>query len=325
MEVEIITQSSELPQLFNDDFFHSRELFWIVEHTPRMFPCMAIARNKKGEIHGQILAIIQRQPTFIPFRTSNHARIYGEGTYDKTISFKEKNTIFAALLDSLVEHLREHDCHHMEISHISRKMFGYKVLRRHGFFPVPWLQIHHSLHSKRPEERANEKALYRIGRAYKTGIMTREADNDEEITILYKLIKSYYRFRKQRHIPDEKLFHLIGNSINGHIYVTTYKDKIIGGSVVVDSDKNAMIWYDTALKKRYLLHYPYHATIWHAIRTAYRQGKEHIQILNVGLPFKRSRYRNFILSFGGKPVSSYRWFHFSFSWINKLLFWYYRI
>lgn len=325
MEIRVYTNSEELPQLDCSNFFHSQELFWMIEHTPRMSPCMAIAQDESGKVYGQILAIIRHRFTFLPFHLFDHARIYGEGTYDNNTTFKDKSQLFSDLINTLVKHLKAHGCRHIEISHISKKMFGYKALRKQRFFPVPWTQIHNSLHSKQPEERAEDKTLYRIARAYKTGIVTREAQNDEEIKKLYRLVKSYYRFRKQRHIPDEKLFLLIGQSINGHIYVTIYKDKIIGGSLVVDSGKDAMLWYDTALKKRYLLHYPHHATIWHAIQMAYQQGREHIQILNIGLPFKHSKYRNFMLSFGGKPISSYRWFHFSMPWINNFLFWYYRI
>jgi hypothetical protein len=41
--------------------------------------------------------------------------------------------------------------------------------------------------------------------------------------------------------------------------------------------------------------------------------------MDVGLPFKKSHYRDFILKFGGKEVSSYRWFRFTFGWLNHLM------
>jgi hypothetical protein len=46
--------------------------------------------------------------------------------------------------------------------------------------------------------------------------------------------------------------------------------------------------------------------------------------MDVGLPFKKNRYRDFILSFGGKEVGTYRWFRFSIPWMNKLVGWFYR-
>jgi hypothetical protein len=44
----------------------------------------------------------------------------------------------------------------------------------------------------------------------------------------------------------------------------------------------------------------------------------------VGLPFRKNTFRDFILRFGGKPVSTFRWFRCSIRWINSLLKWIYR-
>jgi hypothetical protein len=46
--------------------------------------------------------------------------------------------------------------------------------------------------------------------------------------------------------------------------------------------------------------------------------------MDVGLPFRKNSFREFILSFGGKPVSTVRWFRCSIRWINGLLSWIYR-
>lgn len=66
MEIRVYTNSEELPQLDCSNFFHSQELFWMIEHTPRMFPCMAIAQDESGKVYGQILAIIRHRFTFLP-------------------------------------------------------------------------------------------------------------------------------------------------------------------------------------------------------------------------------------------------------------------
>ena len=46
--------------------------------------------------------------------------------------------------------------------------------------------------------------------------------------------------------------------------------------------------------------------------------------MDVGLPFSKNPFREFILRFGGKEQSTYRWFRFSIRWVNKLLRWLYR-
>jgi hypothetical protein len=46
--------------------------------------------------------------------------------------------------------------------------------------------------------------------------------------------------------------------------------------------------------------------------------------MDVGLPFQKNPFREFILRFGGKEQSTYRWFRFGIRWINRLLTWLYR-
>ena len=65
-------------------------------------------------------------------------------------------------------------------------------------------------------------------------------------------------------------------------------------------------------------------TIWHAIDNAYSRGYSHIHFMDVGLPFSKNPFREFILRFGGKPVSTYRWFRFSARWLNTVMSWRYK-
>ncbi|WP_315358326.1 GNAT family N-acetyltransferase [Prevotella nigrescens] len=327
MEVKtsIITRSKDLPELCKGTFFHSRDLFCMLEQIPRLKPCMVVATDENGETIGQILAQIRVKRRILGINFTRRARVYSEGCYQDGIDNTEKGKLFDAMTDALVHHLLRHRCYHIELSDISKKMFGYRTLRKHGFVPIPWIQVHHSLHSRAPEERASEKVLQRVKRALENGFETRSAMDKAEIHQLYRLIKRYYILRKQRYIPHEELFQQIGNSAFGHVYVTLYKGRMVGGSVVVDSGRDSMLWFDAAMEKRYILYHPHTLTVWYAIKEAHRRKQDHIHILNLGLPFSRSKYRDFILSFGGKPVSSYRWFRFSNSLMRRFMFWYYQI
>ena len=46
--------------------------------------------------------------------------------------------------------------------------------------------------------------------------------------------------------------------------------------------------------------------------------------MDVGLPFRKNPFRDFLLRFGGKEVSSYRWFRISIRWVNRLASWLWR-
>ena len=100
--------------------------------------------------------------------------------------------------------------------------------------------------------------------------------------------------------------------------------KVIGCSAVVYSERNAYLWYAAYLRKSYLHLHPDIITIWDTIKDAHRRGCEHICFMDVGLPYKKNPFREFILSFGGKEQSTYRWFRFSIRWVNALLAWIYR-
>jgi hypothetical protein len=186
------------------------------------------------------------------------------------------------------------------------------------------MQIHNSLHSKSPELRIDEDVLEHIHHAYDNGAVTREARNEEEVMAVFRLLKRYYRFRFQRFIPDVSMFMQLHKSRHGSVNVTIYRGKVIGGSIVAYSEKNAYLWFEASKKKRYPLLRPHMLTVWHALKDSYDRQREHIFFMNVGLPFRKNLYREFILHFGGKPVSTFRWFHFTFHWLNRLLAWVYR-
>lgn len=51
-------------------------------------------------------------------------------------------------------------------------------------------------------------------------------------------------------------------------------------------------------------------TIWQALSDAQEQDAQHLHFMDAGLPLKSNLYREFILGFGGKPVTKFRWFRF---------------
>lgn len=65
-------------------------------------------------------------------------------------------------------------------------------------------------------------------------------------------------------------------------------------------------------------------TIWYALKYAHEHGYAHFRFMDAGLPWKQNLYREFLLNFGGKPVTSYRWFRFYTRIINKILYWIYK-
>lgn len=315
-QTAIYTRGDTLPPMDDGNFFHSPELFHIVERTPGQRPCMAVATDEKGRVVGHILVFLLRASWMPLLYWQAHA--YGEGDYADDVNSEE---VFGLLLEALVRRLRRRLCFFIEFSDVSRKMFGYRYFRAQGFFPIPWQEIHNSLHSMDPHDRLQPRMLKKIEHTYQQGVETREVTTEEELDRFVHLVRGFYRWKVHRIVPPEKQIAEIYRSDNGCLFATLYKGRLIGGCVCVYSEGNAYLWYLASLRKRYAWLHPAMMTVWQAIIWAWKHNYAHIYFLDAGLPYPNNPFREFILRFGGKPVAKYRWFRFSIGWLNKLLSW----
>ena len=120
-EVRIINKSEELPEISQDNFFHSKDLFLMMEQTPGCTPYMAISYDSDGNIMGNLFAVVYRRGSFIPPYLYSNARIYGEGEYRPGV---DKNAIFGEMMLAFTRLFRRKMCLYIEFSNLSKKMFG---------------------------------------------------------------------------------------------------------------------------------------------------------------------------------------------------------
>ena len=322
LNTQIYTSNDELPEgLAGTDFFHSATLFRLCRQTPRHRPYMVVVEQEGQGIVAQLLALVRYRSSWFPPYFYMHCRIYGEGVYAKS-ALQQKDELFGMMLDMLTHHIGRRVLY-IEVSNLSQKMFGYKAFRQSGYFPVRWMSIHNSLHSRTPEERISERMRQRIDDAYARGVTTTMAEGEEDFKALTKLLRHHNWLKPKRYVPPDEFFKGIGIE-DGRLFVTKYHGHVIGCSVVVYSQQQAYLWYSAYRRKSFALLHPAETTIWHAIKDAHRRGYEHIFFLDVGLPFRKNPFREFILRFGGKPVSTYRWFRISLGWANSLCSWFFR-
>lgn len=320
-QVNVITHSNELPELPEQNFFHSVTLFRMYETTSGHRPMMAIAYDREGHIMGHLLAIIRRRGAFMPPYLYSQGRIFGEGVYADGVDQEE---VFSILLKAVTRRFRRHLCLYTEFSDISTKMFGYRYFRENNYFPIQWQEIHNSLYNRPPEERLTTKMRHRLRQSERLGVITRKIANAEELHAFYKLLHGKKKLKIRRFIPPEKLFMELNKSSHADIFITLYKEKIIGGSVCLYSNGNAYLWFAASKQKVYWRLHAQSQTVWNAIKYAYENNYAHMYFLDVGLPFKNTPYKEFILNFGGNPVTKFRWFRFSVHWINSLFSWFFR-
>jgi hypothetical protein len=125
----------------------------------------------------------------------------------------------------------------------------------------------------------------------------------------------------RRHFPSIDFFQLLEKQMprKSRIFIVTYKDKVIGGSVCIYSNDSAYLWFSGGMRKTYALQYPGILAVWQALRDAKERGYRHLEFMDVGLPFHKHGYREFVLRFGGKQISTRRWFRFRWEWLNRVL------
>ena len=323
LAIHIYPSGNKLPDgLSEEHFFHSPQFFTLCRQTPRIRPYMVTAETEEGRVVAQMLALVRYRSSWMPPYLYRHCQIFGEGVYADDLADR-RSEVFGQMLQSLTSRLGRWMLY-IEVSHLSQKMFGYREFRAAGFFPVRWMSIHNSLHSHTPEERISDRMKQRIDSAYERGLVTDEVVDDNDFRSFMQLLRHHNWLKPKRYIPDDRFFSGLRQSGHGRLYLTRFHGHVIGCSAVVVSHGQAYLWYAAYRRKSYVPLHPDILTIWHAIKDAHSQGLQHIYFMDVGLPFRKNTFRDFILRFGGKPTSTYRWFRCSIRWINALLSWIYR-
>ena len=149
------------------------------------------------------------------------------------------------------------------------------------------------------------------------------ARSEEDVCALFTMLRQYYLPKVHRYFPDIRFFlSLISEPSRrelGKIFVVKYKGKVIGGSVCLFSGDCAYLLFSGGMRKSYAGLYPGVLAVWNAMLYAREQGYAHFEFIDAGLPFRRYGFRDFILRFGGKQLSSRRWFRVRWEWLNRLL------
>ena len=164
----------------------------------------------------------------------------------------------------------------------------------------------------------------RINNAYARGVVTDEVKTDTDFKAFMHLLRMHNKLKPKRFIPANEFFLGLMNTPNARLFLTRYNGHTIGCSAVVYSQQQAYLWYAAYRRKTFAILHPDILTIWHVLKDAHQRGYEHVFFMDVGLPFRKNVFREFILRFGGKQTSGYRWFHCTIGWINNLFSWYYR-
>ena len=147
---------------------------------------------------------------------------------------------------------------------------------------------------------------------------------EEDFKAFSRLLRRHHILKPKRYIPDDTFFKKAMESEGAELFVTKYHGWVIACAAVAYSEGDAYLWYSAFRRKTFHNLHPDTMVVWDVMKHAYDKGCQHMRFMDVGLPYGKNPYREFILRFGGKEQSTYRWFRFSIRWVNKLLAWIYR-
>lgn len=313
-------RGNELPDFQGKNTFHSKELFLIYEETPGYTPLLIVA-SKDGIPVARLLAVIRKSIRLFPPSFIKRCEVYGTGEY--LVEEQEKESIFGEMLEHLTAEVMRNSFL-IEFRNLENTMFGYKYFRANNYFSVNWLRVRNSLHNGiNVETRFSPSRLRQVKKGLKNNAVVEEAHTVEEIRDFSRMLHHVYSSRIRKHFPNIVFFQHMDTRLihgkQGKIFIVRYKDKIIGGAACIYSGDNAYLWFSGGMRKTYALQYPGILAVWKALTDAQANGYRHMEFMDVGLPFKKHGYRDFVLRFGGKQSSTRRWFRFRWQWLNNLL------
>ena len=317
MRIDIYTRIQELPTLLTGGIEHSAQLFGLLCRSSSSKPYMMVATDEQGKELAHIIIIKRRGIRLLPPVVGSWFTIYGAGVYCSSCHNREE--IFSKFIEKLFDIFDIFNSY-IEIIGIDDPRFAYATLSRHHFVPVRDHRIYISLHSKAPEERLTRSYRTHLRKSEERGSTYRIATTEQEINEGLRLLKNYYRSKIRRPLPSDDILRGLLAADKQRMFIVEHGGKIIGCSICTYHDNNAFLAFSCGLRKSYPLLYPGIVAVWAAIDDARKRGCSHIEFLESRtLVGTRSGYKNFLLNFGGKQVSTLRWYHFKWNFLNKIL------
>lgn len=316
MAIRLVTyeHSESLPPLPGKNVFHSVGLFKVLERTSGYNPFMLVAFDGDRPI-GKLLCIIRKSLFF------RKCVIYDCGEYFDTDI--KHDFIFDELLSYFTVRNKD-NFFVIEFRNLSEPLFGYRYFRKNGYFPIRRLRVINSIHHTTIDKWMGASRKRQIQHALKNGAEMGMADTRQQVYEFFRMLRNYYSSKIFRYLPTVDFFIALldmcddGKEI-GKIFTVSFRGKIIGGSCCLFSDETVYLLFSGGMRKSYPLLYPGVLAVWNAMSYSREKGYSHFEFIDAGLPFKKYGYRDFILRFGGKQLSTRRWYRMKWGWLNRIM------
>jgi len=320
-------RGSSVPDLPGNDTFHSTALFHIFEGTPGCNPIL-LTISEDGVVLAKILAVVQHIVRFVPFYIIRRCVAYGSGEY--FCEDNQRDSLFNEMLKELTIYAKRMNCFVIEVRNLHSPVSGFASFKQNSFFPVNWMRVRNTFDDddQEIEQALSPSRRRQVKQALNNGVIVGTAQTEQDIQEFAHMLKLNYLSKIGKHFPAIEFFQQIQQGIKDvhigeswqrfKIFTVKHQQKIIGGCVCIYSGNTAYVWFSGGMNKTYLRQYPSVMAIWQALKDAKASGYKHLEFMDVGTPFRKHGYRDFVLRFGGETFSTRRWFKFRWRWLNKL-------
>ncbi len=284
----------------NGHFFQSAAAFDFFTSVINYEPLLFVCENDKKEILGVLLCVIQKEHTGIAGKFSSRSICWGGPLIkdnDSTVAellLKEYEKVIAG--KAIYTQMRNmFDC--STISSVFEQ-YNFEYLE-HLNYIVPTLNRETTMKS------ISESKVRQIKKSLKAGASIIEADTLEQVESFYQLLKSLYKERVKKPLPDKsffiKFFEQCCTQGNGKYLLIKFEEKIIGGIMCPLTPNKAIYeWYVAGNDVQYKQLYPSILATYAAIDYGLQNNLQHFDFMGAGKPDQDYGVREFKSKFGGE-------------------------
>ena len=287
-------------------WFHLQPVTGYLPYKKQFYPILVVATND-DDILGVVVAFHIRNQSLRSLDPYT-SRIQANGNALIKPDYPEKKHVLSLLLDEILNY-SERKTSILEFRNSYDTNADIKIWLHKGFSYHDHLNLIKKISTQeRLWNELGENRRRQILKATKNGTQIRVAENEQQITSFYFILKELYQEKVKKALPPLNFFFDFFTRCQKHgkgVILLAFKgNRVIGGMVCPIQERNVMYeWYVCGLDKEYSSNHPSIMVTWYALLYACNNGIKTFDFMGLGKPGIPYGVRDFKLRFGGEVVN----------------------
>jgi len=282
----------------NGNFFQSTLYFNFIKSLPQYEPISIVVQDDEGNITGSLIAVIQKEKSFIKSKFSRRCIVIGGPILEK-----DNEKVMDLLLQELVKIVKKRSIYIEFRNLFDLSEYG-NIFLKNGFR----FREHYNfiLQIETVEEnfkKLNENRKRQIKKALKNNVEIIVPKDKNEIRDFYIILKKLYSEKVKKPLPEFNFFEEFFLKKNlGKYFLIKNNNRVIGGIMSPIYKDTIYEWYIGGLDQELKNQSPSVMATWAAIEYGAKNGLSYFDFLGAGSPNSDYGVRDFKSKFGGKLV-----------------------